>query len=434
MKYTEALDFLKQLTKFGINLGLDRIEQLLSLMGNPHEKLNIVHVGGTNGKGSTCAMICGMLEHSGYRTGLFTSPHIHSYRERFKVNGIPVDEKRLADLITQVRPLLENMTARGFEHPTEFEVNTAIAFKYFYEEGVDVAVIEVGLGGAIDSTNVVFPLVSVITNVNRDHMDYLGDTISEIALVKAGIIKENSEVITGEEEREALEVIEDVCDKKKVPLHKIGREINYSIKSIGINGAEFDYNGKENYKDLRIKLLGDHQVRNAVMAVAAIELLEFHGFIVSEKSIRKGLEEVVWPARLELMKFDGVDVILDVAHNVSGIEGLKNFVGKYLKYNKLILIIGLLDDKEREQIIEKIAPIADVFIATKPISTRSISWEEVAEFARKYCREVYLESDITSAVGEAFRKASCGDLICITGSFYMACDARWELLKKENRK
>lgn len=432
MEYTEAVNFLKKLTKFGINLGLDRINQLLFLLGDPQRKLNIVHVGGTNGKGSTCAMICGILEHSSYKTGLFTSPHLHSYRERFRINGLPVAEERLTNLIAQIRPLLGEMLAEGFEHPTEFEVNTAIAFKYFYEEGVDIAVIEVGLGGSIDSTNVVCPLVSVITNVNRDHMDYLGNTISDIALVKAGIIKENSAVITGEEENTALEVIENVCREKNAPLYRVGREISYDIINTGVSGAEFNYSGRKIFKNLKIELLGAHQVRNAAMSVAVIEILESHGFIVDKNSIRRGLKEVKWPARLELLRVDGVDVLLDVAHNVSGIEGLRNFVEKYLTYNKLILVMGLLQDKERKQIIEKIAPSADIFIATKPMSSRAGSWEEVAEFAKKYCKEVYLESNIINAVKEAFLKASYNDLICITGSFYMVCDARWELLKKEN--
>ncbi|NLL19106.1 MAG: bifunctional folylpolyglutamate synthase/dihydrofolate synthase, partial [Clostridia bacterium] len=190
MNYDEALAFLRDLTKFGYNFGLGRITQLLKMLGNPQDQLKVIHIGGTNGKGSTAAMVTSVLKSAGYRVGFFSSPHIHNYTERMKINGEEIPRERIAALLTEIRPILEEMVRQGFEHPTEFEVNTALALLYFAREEVDLVVLEVGLGGAIDSTNVVEPLVAVITNVGMDHMDYLGNSLEEIARVKAGIIKE----------------------------------------------------------------------------------------------------------------------------------------------------------------------------------------------------------------------------------------------------
>ena len=210
MSYDEALNFLTGLTRFGFNFGLQRIEYLMRLLGDPHRKLRVIQVGGTNGKGSTAVMAASVLEAAGYRVGLFTSPHLDSYTERYLIKRVPIKEPKLAELISRVRPNLEEMVRSGHEHPTEFEVCTAIAFLYFYEEQVECLVLEVGLGGAIDSTNIIpTPLAAVITNVALDHMDYLGTTVKEIATVKAGIIKQGGDVVTAASDPEALAVIED---------------------------------------------------------------------------------------------------------------------------------------------------------------------------------------------------------------------------------
>ncbi|MBZ4687286.1 MAG: dihydrofolate synthase / folylpolyglutamate synthase [Clostridia bacterium] len=423
MDYRESIQFLKNLTKFGMNFGLERIEKLLSLLGNPHEKLQYVHVGGTNGKGSTCMVLTNILKNSGYDVGLFTSPHIHSYRERFTINGEMITEKRVAALISKMRPYLEKMVEEGFEHPTEFEVNTAMAFQYFYEENVDLVVVEVGLGGAIDSTNVIKPLISIITNVAMDHMNYLGNTIAEIATVKAGIIKEGVPVITGATQ-EALEVIEEVCSKKRAPLIVLNRDVKYQAKEISIKGSSFDYFGKSNFRDLKIALLGEHQISNAVMAVKAAEILRDEGFVITEDTIRKGLSTVSWPARLEIFQRENPTILLDVAHNVDGMMALKNTIERLFNYKRMILVLSLLEDKEREKVVQIMSPLAETVIVTKPNSDRAGDWEKVADFASKYCSDVVLEPEITEAIKTALSKSSMGDLLCITGSFYMVCDAR----------
>jgi dihydrofolate synthase/folylpolyglutamate synthase len=315
------------------------------------------------------------------------------------------------------------MVEEGFEHPTEFEVNTAMAFQYFYEENVDLVVVEVGLGGAIDSTNVIKPLISIITNVAMDHMNYLGNTIAEIATVKAGIIKEGVPVITGATQ-EALEVIEEVCSKKRAPLIVLNRDVKYQAKEISIKGSSFDYFGKSNFRDLKIALLGEHQISNAVMAVKAAEILRDEGFVITEDAIRKGLSTVSWPARLEIFQRENPTILLDVAHNVDGMMALKNTIERLFNYKRMILVLSLLEDKEREKVVRIMSPLAETVIVTKPNSDRAGDWEKVADFASKYCSDVVLEPEITEAIKTALSKSSMGDLLCITGSFYMVCDAR----------
>lgn len=256
MNFDEAIRFLRELTTFGFNFGLGRIEELLNRVDNPHRKLKVIHVGGTNGKGSTATMIAGILQAAGYKVGIFTSPHLHSYSERYKINGTEISQERIAELLTLMRPQLENMVEEGFEHPTEFEVSTAVAFLYFWEEAVDFLVLEVGLGGAIDSTNVVNPLVSVITNVAMEHMDYLGNTITEIATVKSGIIKPGVPAITAADDSSALTVIREAAQKNGSDLIEVGRDITWKISKSTAEGQDFDaFTSLGVYKGLHIRLV-----------------------------------------------------------------------------------------------------------------------------------------------------------------------------------
>ncbi|MCL2766772.1 MAG: Mur ligase family protein, partial [Peptococcaceae bacterium] len=339
MEYRESLDYLAGLTRFGINLGLERIKELMRRLGDPQNHLSIAHIGGTNGKGSTGAMLASILEQAGYRTGLFTSPHLHSYCERFLINGRQIRKERLAALITELRPHLSCMAADGYEHPTEFEVSTALAFLYFYQEQVDALVLEVGMGGAIDSTNVVSPKVTVITNVSLDHMEYLGNTVAEITKVKSGIIKPGVPLITAAT-GEALELLEAVCKENNAPLIKCynnpattmepdcpngssaednpiinnhmekyppdeyndsgfgdgdtavesskrlfchgGRDVTWQRQSIESAGQYFTvHSGSSVYEDLWLPLLGEHQLANGAAALAAAEQLGKQGFTIN---------------------------------------------------------------------------------------------------------------------------------------------------------
>ncbi|NLI12717.1 MAG: bifunctional folylpolyglutamate synthase/dihydrofolate synthase, partial [Peptococcaceae bacterium] len=302
MNFNEAIAFLNNLTKFGINLGLGRIEELLNRVGNPHRKLKIVHIGGTNGKGSTTAILASILQAAGYRAGVFTSPHLHSYTERFRINGVEISRERLAGLIEELRPHLEDMVAGGFEHPTEFEVGTALAFLYFSREMLDFALMEVGLGGAIDSTNVAPSMLTIITNIAMDHMDYLGHTIEEIARVKAGIIKPGVPVITAAS-GEGLSVLEETCRQKGCRLTQVGRDVTWEHISHSLAGQNLTIRGvRATYHDLALPLLGSHQQVNAATAVAAAEVLMEMGVDISAAAVRSGLAAANWPGRLEIMR------------------------------------------------------------------------------------------------------------------------------------
>ncbi len=427
MNYEEGMDYLVNLTKFGFNFGLDRIRHLLAETGNPQDKLKTIHVGGTNGKGSTSAMLSSVLKEAGYRVGVFTSPHLHSYRERMVVNGEQIPEERVADLLTRLKVVLDKMAAEGHEHPTEFEVNTALAFIYFLEEQVDYAIIEVGLGGAIDSTNVVNPLVSVITNVGMDHMDYLGQTLEEIARVKAGIIKDGGVAVTAASRPEVMAVLEDTCREKSARLIKVWQEYGWTSLESGPESQKFALRGGlYDFPQLELGLAGEHQLVNAATALAVVEtLVEDFDVEVAAQDFAQGLKSASWPGRLELVR---PGVLLDGAHNLDGAETLVKALRGVFRYNKLILCIGMLADKERGKVLALLAPLADKVVVTKPNSPRAGNWQEMAVEAKKYVAEVYLEEEIPQAVNLAVSLAGQGDLVCVTGSLYMIAEARAHLL------
>jgi dihydrofolate synthase/folylpolyglutamate synthase len=449
VNYEEALTYLQNLTKFGMNFGLGRIRELLRRLGNPQDRLRVVHVGGTNGKGSTVAMVASVLTAAGYRTGTFTSPHLHSYTERYQIDGVQISPERVALLIGQLKPHLDAMVAQGYEHPTEFEVSTAMAFKYFDEEQVDFLVLEVGLGGAIDSTNVVAgPLVTVITNVAMDHMDYLGRTIREIATVKAGIIKPGVPLVTACR-GEALEVMAGFCREKGAPMVLVG-EKGEDMAGPGFapafpcrtvlweaGGGEAGQGGqylavrglRRTYGHLFIPLLGRHQLANAAGAVAVLDLLAEQGFPIPEEALYRGLAGVHWPARLEILQHRPL-VLLDGAHNHDGARSLARAWDDYFPGRQVVLVIGMLGDKERGRVVAELAPRARAVVVTRPNSPRAGDWQRLAEEARRYVPEVYTIESVPGAVEKALSLARPDELVCITGSLYMVAEAREVLLEK----
>lgn len=429
MLYQEAMDYLQNLTKFGMNFGLGRITELLRRLNNPHQRIRVIHVGGTNGKGSTTAMIARVLQSAGYRVGTFTSPHLHSFTERYRINNEEIKPERAAQLISVLRPHLESMVEEGFEHPTEFEVGTAMAFCYFEEEKVDYLVLEVGLGGAIDSTNVVTPILSIITNVAMDHMDYLGYTIAEIAGVKAGIIKPGVPVVTASDKPEAVEIIETVCKEKGCRLVRVGRDIAWSRGGHSIQGQYFDYRGTEwELKNLWIPLMGSHQVINAATAVASLEVLRQQGVKIKENALREGLAATIWLARLELIG-NNPPVLVDAAHNYDGARCLRQALDEYFPNQRIIMVLGMLGDKERSKVVAELAPRASHVIITKPNSPRVGDWTQMADEARRYLSKVDTIENIVQAVTSAIDLAGEGDMVCVTGSFYMVAEAREKVLK-----
>jgi len=429
-QYQQAMEYLVGLTKFGMNFGLGRIQELLRRLGNPEKRLQVVHIGGTNGKGSTTAMTAEILREAGYQVGVFTSPHLHDYRERIVISGQMIAKKTVIELVGRLRPHLEEMVAGGFEHPTEFEVHTALALMYFAEQKVDFALIEVGLGGEIDSTNVVSPLVAVVTNVGMDHMDYLGPDLASIAKVKAGIIKPNCVAVTAAARPVVLEILRQRAAEVGVNLWVVGESVRWESRWSGELEQEFDLYGLHSiYPKLRLHLIGAHQLQNAATAVTVCELLQSeYGVDIPREAVYAGLRKVQWPGRLELISFEP-KILLDGAHNVDGAQVLAAALPLFSR-RRLILCLGMLADKEREKVVELLVPLADEVIVTRPNSYRAGDWETLAEAAARQGKPVTRIADPREAALAGLSRLGPGDMLCVTGSLYMLADAREALLAK----
>jgi len=431
VNYQKALETMHNLTKFGFNMGLERIRRLLELSDNPEKNLKVIHIGGTNGKGSTSAMVAEVLQQAGFKVGVFTSPHLHSYTERIKINGEEISQGDFAALLAELVPKFSRMVGEGYEHPTEFEVNTAMALIYFSRQETDLVVLEVGLGGAIDSTNIVEPLISVITNVTLEHMEYLGDTVAEIARVKAGIIKKKKPVVTAVEQPDALREIVEKCSLEDAPLYQVQSLTSISFRETDLTGQVFDagIDGID-YQGIKLSLLGEHQLVNGATALLTIKkLADYYGYHITAEQIKAGFSRVVWPARMELFG-DNPSILIDGAHNTDGIKALVAGLKNQFQYEGLILVIGMLADKEREKAVDLIAPLASQVIVTKPNSPRAGAWQELAVYVENHCPKVEVIEDIQKAAETAIARAKPGDLVCITGSLYMVAEAREYLVRK----
>lgn len=414
MNYNEALSYIHGTLKFGIKLGLESIESLLELMGNPHTKLKYVHIAGTNGKGSTAAFISSALIEAGHKVGVFTSPSLERFNERIKVNNVEIDGDDLARITAFVKEKVDIMISKYNIYPTEFEIVTAIAFKYFYEMNCDIVVLEVGLGGRFDATNVIKEaLVSVVTTISYDHMDRLGDTLEKIAFEKAGIIKDRGDVVVFPQERKVQEVINNVCQEKNAKLHIVDFE-STKIKNYSIEGQKFEYNGNT----LDISLLGEHQVKNAVVALRVLEILRNKGYEISDDSIKRGLVKAKWPGRLEVLSKQPV-FLIDGAHNKEGAQALAKVLKTYFPKKKIIFIIGALKDKDIESIVQPTLPLAAEYITVTPDSNRALTSKEMADFVLRYCKNVLVSDTIEEAIKTSLDRASSKDnVICAYGSLY----------------
>ena len=425
--YQETIDYLYALQKQGVKLELANTAALMKIMGDPHRKFRSVHIAGTNGKGSTSAFIAGMLQAAGYRVGLYTSPHLVSFTERIRINGKNISEKKVVELAGRVRngyqgPQATSETAAL--NPTFFEVTTAIAFSYFAEEGVDIAVVEVGMGGRLDSTNVIAPLVSVITNIDMEHTEFLGGTLELIAAEKAGIIKQGVPVVTGAAQPAVLRLIQKQAEAARSRLHVLGRDFSSEQIRPG-RRQQFDYRGiRESFAGLTISLLGPYQVTNATLALAAVECLRGSGMAVPEQSVRAGLEQAYWPGRLERVA-ERPDIYLDGAHNPASARMLAAAIGELKHgYNKLVLVIGILGDKDVKGIIDEIVPLADSVIVTRPEYGRAMDVGALAAEVRTLHQAAETAGTMAIAIEKAKEKAGPDDLILFAGSLYVVGEAR----------
>lgn len=405
---TDAISYLNSLGLHKVNPGLERIIRLLSALGNPHNKMPSIIIGGTNGKGSVSAMVASVLKSEGYKTGLYTSPHLIRVSERIRINDeeIPIDD--LYRLILEIK----NLSSRLLQEPSYFEVLTACAFLYFSEKKVDFMVLEVGMGGRWDATNVVTPLVSVITNVSRDHTELLGETIGQIAFEKAGIIKQGMPVVTAAN-GEALDVIESIAYKRSASLSVMGRD----FRTQGEGTEDFRYSGVIwNLDHLRCALPGFYQVENASVAICALESLSrSYAVEIKERNLRDGLLSVRWEGRMEFLR-DDPPLILDGAHNPGGARALRESIQKMFPGRKFLFLIGMLGDKDHRQYIEEISQIARCIIVTDVPSGRGIKAEKLARVAEEFLKEVEIIEDIREAF---YRAESLLVPICITGSLYL---------------
>lgn len=428
MNYSEAMNFIANTSRFGMNFGLSRVEKMLELLGNPQNKIKCIHIAGTNGKGSTTAMIASILKEEGYTVGMYTSPYLEEFEERIQINGVNIPKERLAELVSKIQKVSEEIVTLGFDNPTQFEIITAIMFLYFSEENVDYAIIEVGLGGRLDATNVIDPVLVVITSISYDHMNILGETIEEIAGEKCGIIK-NSPVVTYPQVEEAMKVIEEKCKEKSVQLIKTSES---SIKEVIINKNDNIQNIKlevgSELKEYKLTLIGKHQVKNAMVVLNAIEVFKTLGGSVKEESIKAGLENVRWIGRMERLNKNPI-VVIDGAHNIDGIRTLKESVKEYFSYNKLILILGILGDKQVKEMVNTIGSLGEDIILTEPHNERAESLEVMESYLKEENKNVYKIMNYREAYEKALDLANEDDLILICGSLYMVGDMRKEITR-----
>lgn len=430
MNYEQAIEFIHSTYKFGSKLGLQNITKLTELLGNPQNSYKIIHIAGTNGKGSTSNMIHDVLMASGYKAGLFISPYLEEFTERIQVNKQHIDKDSLARITQLVKEKIDIMIKEGYNHPTEFEVVTAIGFKYFQEQNIDFLVLEVGLGGRFDATNVVNnTLVSVITSISYDHMEYLGDTLEKIAFEKAGIIKENSNVVVYPQQDEILNVIRDVAKSKGTSVYETDKNNIIKLKG-NLTGQWFKYLKTDvfNLSEAKINFLGEHQLYNVLTALRTLEIIKRDGFNITENSIVEGLKTCRFAGRFEILSENPV-IILDGGHNINGIEYFSKAIKENFDENKIILFFGMLKDKNPEDVLPYILPLCKEVYTLTPNNPRAMKSTYLSELINKHSDIKAIPLDDYNQIIPVIKNINENDIIAFVGSLYMIGDVR-TLLKK----
>lgn len=410
MNVNEAIEYIHSVYWKGGHFGLDRVLTLLEKMGNPEKKLKYVHIAGTNGKGSTASMTASILQKAGYRTGLYTSPYIYRFHERIQINGQQISDEDLVEITEYVKPLADSME----QSPTEFELVCAIAFEYFVRKQCDIVVLEVGLGGDYDATNVIeCPEVAVITNIGLDHTDVLGNTLEEIARTKAGIFKEGGDAVIYRGLPSVEQVFEDVCREKHISLKKADFD-GLRLKAHSLDGQVFDCGDR---KDLVLPLLGDHQLHNASVVLSVVDTLIEKGWNISEENIRDGLRDVSWPGRFDIVSREPL-FIIDGGHNPQCIEALVKNIEDYLMGRKVIALTGVLEDKNYGDMYQPVMPLVDSFVCITPPNPRKLEAAELAAHLRGAGAQATACQTIKEGVSLALREAGeTGAVLCF-GSLY----------------
>lgn len=425
MDYKESLSYLESLNVFGSKLGLSRIERLTELLGHPERRYRTVHVTGTNGKGSVSAMTAAILTESGFRTGLYTSPHLTSYTERFVIDGEQASEADFAAAISAAKEAAETMLAEGLEQPTEFEVLTAAAFYYFAEKHVDYAVIEVGLGGLLDSTNVIMPEVAVITNVAMEHADRCGGTLEGVAHHKAGIIKRGVPVVTAAEGM-TLDIVRRKAAEEGSEIFAYGEDFRAAAGAEGIDFSSKD-SGAAHYA---LALGGAYQRQNAALAIRTAMLLAEKHRAVTHETIARALKSVAWPGRFERFTLEGVRIVVDGAHNPAGAAALKESLDATFAGEKRVLLLGILEDKDYRAMLRTLVRSDDCVVITPPDSARAGDPENLARVAREITQEVEVVPAADAALSRALDWAAGRRILCAAGSLYLIGNLRRLLLER----
>lgn len=432
MNYKEAVDFIHSTYKFGSKLGLDNITKLTELLGNPQDSYKIIHIAGTNGKGSTSNMIHDVLVSSGYKTGLFISPYLEEFTERIQINKIHIDKESLANITTLVKEKIDIMISEGFNHPTEFEVVTAIGFKYFEEQKIDFLVLEVGLGGRFDATNVIKnTLVSIITSISYDHMQYLGDTLEKIAFEKSGIIKRNSKVVIYPQSNTIKDVVKEQAKLKNSEIYEVDENHIRKIRG-DITGQEFKYLKKDvfNLPNLKINLLGEHQLYNAATALCALEVIKQSGYNINEHSIEKGFMNCKFAGRFEVINKEPI-IILDGGHNINGIEYFSKAIKEYFGDKKIILFYGMLEDKNPNDVINYLVSLSKEIYTLTPNNPRAMSSNDMANLISEHSNIKVTSIQKYDEIINILKGFGKNEIIAFVGSLYMIGDVRTTLKKTE---
>lgn len=427
MEYQQALDYIASFGRFGSRPGLERMRVLLKQLGSPERELKFVHVGGTNGKGSTTAFIHGILQAAGYRVGLFTSPYLESFTNRISINGADISEDSLAALTTRLQPLLQQVHESELGPITQFEVTTILALLYYQQSAVDVVAWEVGLGGRLDATNVVTPLVSVITNIGREHTELLGESLAAIAGEKAGIIKSTVPLVTAVVEEEPFQVIARRAEECQSPLWRLGDDFYYIRREHSLTSQSFDYQDRRGFSGrFEIALLGEHQCRNAALAVAAVRQLEQDGWSIRPDAYRQGLKDTRWPGRLEIMSQNPL-VLVDGAHNPHGTRVLRQALQDYFPAREITMVLGILKDKDRQEMFSHLLPLASRVVFAAPQYGRATDPAVLLADALEYPVSACCGGSVPEAIDMALRELQHEQVLLIAGSLYTVSEARQHL-------
>ncbi|PYI52217.1 bifunctional folylpolyglutamate synthase/dihydrofolate synthase [Paenibacillus flagellatus] len=439
----EAVEWITGRMKFGIRPGMKRMEMFMEKLNHPERRLKFIHVAGTNGKGSTCAFLTSTLVSCGYDVGTFTSPYIERYQNRIQYNGRDIDDESLLALTNELKPAFDEIAESEWGPPTMFEVSTALALLYFARVTYpDFVVWETGLGGRLDSTNVVTPIVSVITNVGHDHMDILGDTLSAVASEKAGIIKPGVPVVTAVEQPEALDVIRRTAAERKSTLYALNDRFRFEPVRSELDRQTFHFDGPfRRIDDVDITLNGAHQMKNAAVVLMTLEVLrQYYAVVLDEEPFFEGMRSAQWPGRLELVS-RSPRMLLDGAHNPEGAETLADALRSIYRYGKLHMMIAMMPTKQHEGVLRHLLPLADTLIVTEPDFFKKAEAETLAELARTTLAELNKTMDVTvepdwkKALQMLMDRTGSDDLALVTGTLYLISDVRsWMLYRKDSDK